>query len=62
MPHKKTKKEIVRFAGFMVKHEQDFIDEFEGNRNPQIVEMVNEAKGKVSALKDIIEFANRRRL
>ncbi len=56
---KMNKKDIVKEIHAMIKKEQAFIDELKNNKNPQVVELVNQAKGKVDGMKDVLYFANR---
>jgi len=56
---KPNKTDILKEIQRMIKKEKSFIEEMRESRNPQVVEMVNKAKGAVDALSDIVLFANR---
>ena len=59
MPKKMNKADILKEIQRMIEKEKTFIEAMKAQQNPQIVEMVNKAKGAVYALTDVMFFANR---
>ena len=51
------KLQLIDILRKQIANEQQFIELMENEQNPQIVEMVNKAKGKIDAFEDVLYYA-----
>ena len=51
------KLELIDILNTQIEKEKKFIASMESEQNPQIIELVNQSKGRISAFDDVLYYA-----